>query len=216
MKYFAFCDPSGGSSDSMTLGIARTSLLGKKAVLVGCWEKRAPFNPDAVTEEFAEILKSYRLTTVCGDKYAAQWVIERFRAHGITYIPSTKTKSDIYLEFLALVNSGRVKIPSDRRLAAQLVRLERRASRSGGKDVVDHPLATHDDAANCVAGCLCLAAAEPFKRKFHMPVVLTVRCGTAFAPLPLAPPDTPFVDPQAGQNLNDPFLELPHDDWHKL
>ncbi len=138
MKYFGFCDPSGGSSDSMTLAVARASILGKKAVLVGTWEKKAPFNPDIATEEFAGILAGYRLTTVVGDRYSAEWVATRFRSHGITYAPSQKTKSEIFLDFLALVNSDRVRIPANRRLRAQLVSLERRVSRTG-RDAVDHP-----------------------------------------------------------------------------
>ncbi len=169
MKYFAFCDPSGGSSDSMTLALASNSILGKKAVLVGAWEKTAPFNPDNVTEEFAEILKTYRVTTATGDRYSAEWVVTRFRSHGILYVPSEKTKSEIYLEFLALTNSDRVRIPSNKRLRAQLVSLERRVSRTG-KDSVDHPPAAHDDMANAVAGALVLAAKPA--QKFFMPQVI--------------------------------------------
>jgi hypothetical protein len=107
MKYFAFCDPSGGSSDSMTLAVARKPLAGKKAVLCGAWERRAPFNPDDVTAEFCRILRDYRLTVCTGDRYSAQWVIERFRFHGVRYAPSTRTKSEIFLEFLAFVNGDR-------------------------------------------------------------------------------------------------------------
>lgn len=158
MTYFAFCDPSGGSNDSMTLGIARTAMLGNKSVLVGCWEKKAPFNPDAVVEEFARTLWEYHLTTVVGDRYSAEWVKERFRAHGVTYVSSERTESQIYLEFLALVNSGRVSIPNNKRLRTQLASLERRTSRSG-RDSVDHPSGGHDDLANCVAGALVEAAA---------------------------------------------------------
>jgi hypothetical protein len=178
----------------MTLGIARTSMITKKAVLVGHWEKRAPFDPDVCVEEFAEILKAHRLTTVTGDRYSAEWVISRFRSHGIAYVNSEKTKSEIYLEFLALVNSGRVKIPSSKRLRAQLVGLERRTSRAG-RDTVDHAVGAKDDVANAVCGALCLAAKPT--RKFFVPQVL-------------------FFDPQKGKLLEDPFLELPHDKWHKL
>jgi len=158
VKYFAFVDPSGGSSDSMTLAVARRAILGKAAMLSGFWERRPPFSPDVVTEEFAEILKSYKITQVVGDRYGGEWPRERFRAHGISYVPSEKTKSEIFLEFLALVNSRRVKIPNNKRLRTQLVSLERRTSR-GGRDSVDHAPRGHDDLANCVAGALVLAAA---------------------------------------------------------
>ncbi len=205
MKYFGFCDPSGGSSDSMTLAVARASILGKKAVLVGTWEKKAPFNPDIATEEFAGILAGYRLTTVVGDRYSAEWVATRFRSHGITYAPSQKTKSEIFLDFLALVNSDRVRIPANRRLRAQLVSLERRVSRTG-RDAVDHPPAAHDDLANAVAGALVLAAKPG--RKLFVPTVISFDESPA--------PGAPWVDPQAGKNLDDPFLELPGERWTKI
>ena len=205
MKYFAFCDPSGGSSDSMTLAIARTSILGKKAVLVAAVERKAPFNPDAVTQNFAEILKSYRLTTVTGDRYSAEWVIERFRAHGITYLVSEKTKSEIYLDFLAAANSDRIRIPNNKRLRAQLVSLERRVSRSG-RDAVDHPPSGHDDLSNAVCGALCLAAVQRV-RTFFEPFVMDVRVGRT---------DFPSGDADPNGDPYDPAVNLPWDNWRKL
>jgi hypothetical protein len=156
MKYVAFCDPSGGSSDSMTLAVAHLSLF-KKCVLDGVWERRPPFSPDAVCEEFAGILATYRVRAVTGDRYSAQWVVERFKAHGVTYQHSLKTRSEIYGEFAALANSGRVRMPASPRLRMQFKSLERRSSRSG-KDTIDHPPASHDDIANAAAGALTLAA----------------------------------------------------------
>jgi hypothetical protein len=202
--YFAFCDPSGGSSDSMTLAISRVSIITKKAILVGMWEKRAPFNPDSVVEEFAGILKDYHLTTVVGDRYSAEWVVERFRSYGITYTASEKTKSEIFLEFLALVNSDRIRIPRNRRLRMQLVSLERRTSRSG-RDTVDHPPASHDDCANSVAGALCLAV-RPKPRELFLPVVLDFRDASG----------EPFVDPHEGHDLSDPCDDFDERFWHRV
>ena len=154
MRFFAFVDPSGGSNDSMTMAIAR---LDKVALLCGHWEKRPPFSPDAVVEEFASIT-IYKIDSVTGDRYGGEWPRERFRMHGIAYVPSEKSRSEIYLEFLALVNSRRVRMPNNRRIRQQLVTLERRVSRAG-KDSVDHSPGAHDDLANAVAGALCLALA---------------------------------------------------------
>jgi hypothetical protein len=157
MQYAAFCDPSGGSHDSFPLAIAHIGPHGE-AVLDGMWERKPPFSPDDVVREFSETLKSYRVQSVSGDRYAGEWPRERFREHGIEYTPSAKTKSEIFLEFLVLVNSGRVRIPSHARLRAQLVALERRTSRAG-RDTVDHPPGGHDDVANVVAGACVLATA---------------------------------------------------------
>lgn len=154
--YVAFVDPSGGSSDSMTLAIAHRNFLGK-AVCDAVFERKAPFNPDAVTEEFSTILKSYGIASVTGDAYGGEWPRQRFHVYGIAYRVSQKTKSQLLLETLALINSGRAKLPAEKKLRAQFLALERHVSRSG-KDAVDHPPSGHDDVANSCAGALCLAA----------------------------------------------------------
>lgn len=155
--YVAFCDPSGGSSDSMTLAVAHKGLFGW-AVLDGYWERRPPFSPDDCVREFSETLKSYGISSVVGDKYAAQWTVERFREHEITYKHSALTKSEIFTTFVALLNSGKVKLPSDKKLKAQFESLERCSSRTG-RDVIEHPPSGHDDVCNAAAGALVLASA---------------------------------------------------------
>jgi hypothetical protein len=65
--YVAFVDPSGGSSDAMTLAIAHTE--GTTQILDVIRERKPPFSPEAVTEEFAKLIRSYRCTTVYGDRY---------------------------------------------------------------------------------------------------------------------------------------------------
>src|SRR5262245_27306521 len=52
--YAAFCDPSGGSSDSMTLAISHTE--GTTQVLDLVREVKPPFLPEAVVAEFADTL----------------------------------------------------------------------------------------------------------------------------------------------------------------
>ena len=80
--YGAFCDPSGGSADAMTLAVAH--MEGPKAVLDCLRERKPPFSPDDVTKEFAATLKRYRILRVTGDRYSGAWCAERFRMHGIT------------------------------------------------------------------------------------------------------------------------------------
>ena len=154
-SYVAFVDPSGGSSDSMTLAIGHRAPDGLAVVDV-VRERRPPFSPESVVEEFAELLRSYKCTKVTGDRYAGEWPRERFTVHGVSYDPAAKVKSDLYLGLLAAMNSGRVEIPADARLAAQLFALERRTAR-GGRDIIDHAPGAHDDLANAVAGALSLA-----------------------------------------------------------
>lgn len=155
--YCAFVDPSGGASDSMTLGIAHVDA--GQAVLDLVRERRPPFSPEDVVEEFAAALKAYGVTVVHGDRYAGEWPRERFRVHGIEYEPAEKPKSDLYRDFLPAINSGRIELLDIPRLTAQLVGLERRTAR-GGRDSIDHAPGAHDDVANAAVGSLVMATAR--------------------------------------------------------
>ena len=156
--YSAFVDPSGGSQDSFTLAIAHSE--GDLAVLDAVREVRPPFSPDDVVSDFAKLLKSYGLDVVTGDRYGGQWPRERFQVHGIEYLPSELTKSDIYRELIAPVNAARVALLDSPVLRAQLIGLERRVAR-GGRDSVDHGPGGRDDVANAAAGALVEALASP-------------------------------------------------------
>jgi hypothetical protein len=164
-RYVGFVDPSGGSADAMTLGIAHKE--GNTAVLDLLREVRPPFSPEGVAEEFADTLKRYRITKVYGDRYAGEWPREQFRKHGINYDTSERTKSELYVDLLPLINSRAVDLLDHDRLVVQLVGLERRTGRSG-KDSIDHAPGGHDDIANVAAGALCRAWELRGERGWHM------------------------------------------------
>jgi hypothetical protein len=155
--YQAFTDPSGGSSDSMTLAIVHVE-GGNRAVLDAIRERRPPFAPDEVVAEFALLLKTYGVRTVRGDRYAGEWPRERFRAHGIEYQVAPAPKSDIYRDLLPILNSGRLELLDLPRLVSQICSLERRTAR-GGRDSIDHSPGGHDDVANCAGGAAVMALA---------------------------------------------------------
>jgi hypothetical protein len=92
-----------------------------------------PFSPEAVTNEFATLLKSYHISLVRGDRYAGEFPRELFRKHSIACRCAEKTKSDIYRDLLPALNSGTIILPRSDRLVKQLVGLERRTTR-GGRD----------------------------------------------------------------------------------
>jgi hypothetical protein len=73
--------------------------------------------------------------------------------------PAEKSKSELYLDVLPLINSRAVDLLDHERMMLQLVSLERTAVR-GGRDKVDHPRGGHDDIANAAAGALVLAYQE--------------------------------------------------------
>jgi hypothetical protein len=158
-QYVAFTDPSGGHSDSFTLGIAtsRMDLDVQVCQLVCVREWRPPFNPSQVIEEICNTLHVYGINSVTSDRYAGEFPAEHFRNHGITLEPSEKPKSDIYRDALPLLNSGRVELLDSKRLIAQICGLERRVAR-GGRDSIDHAPHGRDDVANSALGALVLAS----------------------------------------------------------
>src|SRR6516162_10796667 len=82
-SYIAFVDPSGGSSDAMTLAIAHKEA--ETTVLDVIREHRPPFSPEAVVAEYASVVRRYRCSQCFGDRYAGEWVAEQFRKHGVHY-----------------------------------------------------------------------------------------------------------------------------------
>jgi hypothetical protein len=87
---------------------------------------------------------------VTGDRYAGEFPRELFRKCGVTYTPAERSKSELYVELLPLINSRRVDLLDDRKAIAQLCGLERRTSRVG-KDSIDHGPGAHDDRINSIA-----------------------------------------------------------------
>jgi len=159
VQYMGFCDPAGGSgADSMTLGIAHCEGAAAEFRVLDCIrEWRPQFSPDSAVQEAAATLMKYGVTTVTGDRYAGDWPGERFREHEIAYMASEKAKSDIYREFLPLLNSGRTALLDNPRLVGQLIGLERRTVRGSGRETIDHAQGLHDDISNAAAGALVLS-----------------------------------------------------------
>jgi hypothetical protein len=158
IRYRAFVDPSGGRGDAFTMAIGH--LEGKVAVVDVLRARQAPFDPAEVVQEFAAVLRQYRVTEVKGDGYSAEWAAQAFKAEGRWYRPSERFKSQIYLESLPLFAQGVVELPPDRRLLVELASLERRTARNA-RDSVDHPRGAHDDRANSTCGVLVEVAAMP-------------------------------------------------------
>jgi hypothetical protein len=149
IAYRAFVDPSGGRSDSMTLAIAHRD--GNVSVIDAIREVKPPFSPESAVGEFAQLLKSYRVHRIQGDRYGGEWPVEQFRKHNITYEGAPKPKSDLYRDLLPWVNSRLLDLLDHPKLVNQLASLERRTAR-GGRDSIDHAPGAHDDIANAVGG----------------------------------------------------------------
>jgi hypothetical protein len=157
--YCGFVDPSGGSADSMTMGIAYRDTFEDIAVLACLREVKPPFSPERTVAEFVQVLRSYGISEIRSDRYGAEWVAEAFSRHNVRLVASDKTRSEIYSEILPAINSREARILDDKRLVAQFVGLERRTGRSG-KDTIDHGPGAHDDLSNSAAGALVFAVAR--------------------------------------------------------
>jgi len=155
--YVGFVDAAGGTGgDSFTCAVAHPE--GERVILDALRERRPPFSPTDAVEEISALLRSYRLGTVTGDRWAGGWVPEAFRRAGIEYRAAERVKSDVYRDALALFTARRVELLEHGRLQRQLVALERRVGRGTGRDVIDHGPHGNDDCANAACGALLAAA----------------------------------------------------------
>lgn len=155
-QYRAHLDAAAGSgADSMTAAIAHADEHGR-VVLDRVLERRPPFSPHAVAEEFSAVFKEYHCLTAQADRYAGDWVVEAFAKHGVRVEPCAKNRSELYIELLPLITAGPDKLAllDDHRTVNQLLNLERRTGRT--RDVVDHPSGSghHDDRILSAAGAL--------------------------------------------------------------
>jgi hypothetical protein len=158
VSYEAFVDPAGGSgADSFTLAIGHRGHRKEQTIRIvdALRERRPPFSPEQVIAEYAALLKAYRVSSVTGDRFAGEFPREIFRRHGIDYDLADRTKSELYKDALALLNSGHLELLDHPRLVAQLGALERHTAR-GGRDTIDHAPGGHDDLANVVCGLAIL------------------------------------------------------------
>lgn len=157
-SYFCFVDVAGGGGkDSYALAIAH---LDGTRVIIDIVRSRAPkFNPQEVTRQYAELLQTYKIERVCGDKFSGDWAAQEWAKHGISYDRAEKTKSELYLEAESLFNSGRIGIPDREKLIAQLRSLVRKV-RAGGRDQVDTDGGQPEDEANVVCGAAYVLTAR--------------------------------------------------------
>jgi hypothetical protein len=159
IKYYAYTDAAGGTgTDSFALAIAHR---GAPCELDLVRERKPRFVPAQVIAEFADILKSYGIDTVSGDRFAGGFHSSEWKGHGITFTPCERTTSENYLTALPLLLAGRVRLIDNATLRNQLSSLERRVG-AGDHERVDHPAtaSAHDD-VSCAAAGACVLAAAP-------------------------------------------------------
>jgi hypothetical protein len=150
-RYFAFADPAGGGHDEYTMAIGHKE---DSRVIVDLVRAKRGV-PSEITADYAALMKAYGIRTAQSDKYAGSWPADEFAKHGITIEYSPKPRSELYLDALPAITSGRVELPPDDRLITQFAGLERKTSKTG-RDSVNHAQGAHDDRANAAAGIIAL------------------------------------------------------------
>lgn len=152
VRYRAFVDNSGGSSDDMVLCIGH--LEGGKRLIDGAWDQgqKVPFDPAKAVARFAEVLKAYRVSRVHGDTYGGKFLQSIYAAHGIAYQVCPLSPSELYEAAEVGFNRGDIALPNHARLIEQLGALVEKGGR------ITHKYGGHDDFSNAAAGCLFLLA----------------------------------------------------------
>lgn len=148
IRYFAGIDVSGGKRDGTAAAVSFREGERVKIAAARLWP--SPHDPTVVAKEVAAFLAEYGLAVARSDAYGAELRVAIYRDAGVTLIDSELNRSELYLHMLPLFTSGRIEIPDDPRLTAELVGLERRTGRTG-KDAVDHAPNRRDDFANATA-----------------------------------------------------------------
>jgi hypothetical protein len=159
IQYYAYADAAGGTgTDSFALAIAHRAAPCELDLVR---ERKPRFVAAQVIAEYADILKSYGINKVSGDRFAGGFHSSEWKVHGIEFVPCERTTSENYLAALPLLLAGRVRLLDNATLRSQLSALERRVG-AGDHERVDHPAhaSAHDDVA-CAAAGACVAAAAP-------------------------------------------------------
>jgi len=153
-SYAAFVDVAGGGGrDSYAICIGHKE---EERFVIDVVRSRAPkFNPEEVTSQYCDLLKSYSIDKVVGDKFSGDWASNAYEKFGIKYERAEKPKSGLYLEAEGAFNTGCVNLPNREIAITQLKSLVRKA-RSGGKDSVDTDSGQPEDEANVICGAIDL------------------------------------------------------------
>ena len=154
IRYAAFVDMSGGSSDDAVLAIGHTDADGRAVLdIVENQGAAVSFNPNKAVERFVRTLKQHGIVRVTGDRYAGETFRAQFADASIADSIADLPKSALYEALEPVLNAGRVVLDGPT-LEQQLLGLVWRGGR------IDHQPGEHDDYANAVAGVARLLSAR--------------------------------------------------------
>ena len=139
-EYAAAAD-FGFRSDSSALVVV--SFDGKTYRVVAYLELRPrkgePLKPSSVVSAFAEIAKQYGVSGIVSDAHYREAIAEALEAHGLFIIdapPGQIGKTETFARARSVLNEGRLRIPDDARLLAQLRDVRSKPTPGGGVSIV--------------------------------------------------------------------------------
>jgi hypothetical protein len=115
-------------------------------------QKGAPLQPSVVVSSFAEVARSYGATSVVADRHYEEAVREHLATHALRLVPAPDGlagKVEVYTRTRALIHEGRVRLPPNARLLAQLKAVTSKPT-SGGSLTISSPrrAGAHGDLAS--------------------------------------------------------------------
>jgi len=155
-QYAAFADPSGGSGRE-SFGFAITYNDNGVVVVAKVVEIRPTFKPSEAIATLADICKQYHVYTIMSHRYGGSFPQEHWELNQIHWEESERTKSQIYQDSLALLNSGKVRLLDNKRLFHQLINLQVKSGHGTGRLTIDHPPNGLNDLINATCGAILLS-----------------------------------------------------------
>jgi hypothetical protein len=158
VSYASFIDASSGSgSDSFACAIGHRTRDGDRdVVILDCLiAEKPPFDPLALIAALCGHLQRWGIRQVAGDSYSGNFLVSALARHGVSYMASKLSASELYSAALPAFTSGTVVLLDNPLLIEQLVALRRRIGQAG-KEFVQHMRNQHDDLSNSACGLIHL------------------------------------------------------------
>jgi hypothetical protein len=126
-------------------------------------QRGQPLLPSAVIASFAETARRYGATSLIGDRHYEQAVREYLGAHGLTLVAGAdglNGKLATYTRARALIHEGKVRIPNNARLIAQLKAVVSKPTPGGGLSI-SSPRRVNNGHGDIVSALVLSLAALP-------------------------------------------------------
>lgn len=134
----AGCD-FGFSSDSSAMVVthSRGGLTYVAEVVERRPQRDMALKPSEVIKDFAEVAGRHGVSSISSDGHYRETVIEILNEYGLYFIAAPHTPADAYITTRLLLHSGRLRIPNNARLKAQLRETRSRRTTGGLVQIVN-------------------------------------------------------------------------------